>query len=725
MERDPSTATTATTTAEGSAGTGTIAPGRRSRLAARYPALAQAMGDRADASIHDAATAAVDHKGSGGTVDGAVAARVGGHLGVDLTGVRVHDDPLSRQATQAMGARAFAYGGDVFLGPGERGDDLGLMAHELTHVAQQGAAGQRAVARAVTVGASDSPAEHEADQVAAEVTSGGPPRSLLVDVGPPQPGQMIKDVFLATLRAQVTEAADAELGPIYSAIGCPYIEQYFGRYATRSAADGEALLRRFAPSVRTATSAAAIIPIVVERVRAGVRHWRDTGDPPPELASLDGGAPTAAAPEANALRGPDGGASLASLERELGPGHAVDGATASRLRDALGSAVPDARIHTGPVAARLADAADAVAFTVGTNIVMGAAAPAAGSLEGDALVAHELAHVAQQADAAADPVARRRPIGPEDATAEDHADRAVATTAARAPASDPWRTGLQLQRCSRNRAPQGPTLQTYADATNAANDPGRLTDDQVRALAEFQPLRNAYGAPTYTEAHALLALRLALRDLQQGQAVDMTAQGATYMQRALAQSGAAGGAEGLVGGLNWAQYNSGLVAQDPMLLADDFSQWLLAAQAQPDPHNGRMNCWELVMFGAFQAGVVSEQRLRQIYQLAVQRVRDGTHFSVGLTFEDQCRGSNPVTYRLGDPNSPRPLRGDIVVFENAPNHACIATGNTVVDQLTGDTHAEVISLWTPNNRHVERTTIEALAQVSDGRPILFWSARWS
>lgn len=131
------------------------------------------------------------------------------------------------------------------------------------------------------------------------------------------------------------------------------------------------------------------------------------------------------------------------------------------------------------------------------------------------------------------------------------------------------------------------------------------------------------------------------------------------------------------------------------------------------------------MFGAFQAGVVSEQHLRQIYQLAVQRVRDGTHFSVGLTFEDQCRGSNPVTYRLGDPNSPRPLRGDIVVFENAPNHACIATGTTVVDQLTGDTHAEVISLWTPNNRHVERTTIEALAQVSNGRPILFWSARWS
>jgi len=40
-----------------------------------------------------------------------------------------------------MGARAFAHGGDVFLCPGESSGDLGLMAHELPHVAQQGVAG--------------------------------------------------------------------------------------------------------------------------------------------------------------------------------------------------------------------------------------------------------------------------------------------------------------------------------------------------------------------------------------------------------------------------------------------------------------------------------------------------------------------------------------------------------------------------------------------------------
>ena len=305
---------------------GTSAVGKRSLVASRYPALAQALGDRgqdSEPTIHDAATAAVEHKSGGATVDTGVAARVGAHLGADFTGVRVHSDPLAQQATAAMGARAFAYGADVFLGAGESGADVGLMAHELTHVAQQGAAGQRAVQRAVQVGDANSPAEHEADQVAAAVTGGQrPPAALLVDDGPVGPGQMLKSQFLEQLRTQVTAAADAELGPIYSAIGCPYIEQYFGRYAGQPASAGEALLRRYAPATRTAQTAADLIPTVVARVREGVRQWRDTGVAPPELGGAEttpaesGGGPA----QAQALRAPDGRETLASLEAEIGPG---------------------------------------------------------------------------------------------------------------------------------------------------------------------------------------------------------------------------------------------------------------------------------------------------------------------------------------------------------------------------------------------------------------------
>ena len=87
----------------------------------------------------DVATVAVENKDSGRAIPPRVRRKVESRLGADLSTVRVHDDPLAQGATAAMGARAFAYGNDVFLGPGEKDTDLRLMAHELTHVVQQGA----------------------------------------------------------------------------------------------------------------------------------------------------------------------------------------------------------------------------------------------------------------------------------------------------------------------------------------------------------------------------------------------------------------------------------------------------------------------------------------------------------------------------------------------------------------------------------------------------------
>jgi hypothetical protein len=397
-------------------------------VAQRYPALAQALDRGVEApSIDDAATAAVEHKDGGAAVDAQVAAQVGSQLGADFGDVRVHQDPLAQEATQAMGARAFAHGSDVFLGPGESGSDLGLMAHELTHVAQQGAAGQRMPQRRVEVGGASTPAEQEADQVAAAVTAGsGRPAKLLVDEGPAQPGQMQKDEFLAQLEPLVTAAADAELGPMLSAVGCPYIAEYFRRYATRPAAEGEAVLRRFAPATRTARTAQDMIEPVLARVREGVRHWRATGQPPPDIAAAEPAAAAAMVPAAQALRAPDGRETLASLEADLGPGQALDGATAARMSGALGTSLGAVRVHTGAVAARKAADMGALAFAVGPNVVLGADAPAAGTLAGDALLAHELVHTVQQRGAAGSAEAQRAPIGGESAAAEEHADAAAA-----------------------------------------------------------------------------------------------------------------------------------------------------------------------------------------------------------------------------------------------------------------------------------------------------------
>jgi hypothetical protein len=422
-------------------------PGRRDRVAASYPSLARALrpdGDGDGPTIHDAATAAVDGKGGGRPVDGAVAAQVGAHLGADFGAVRVHDDPLAQEANAAMGARAFAYGGDVFLGAGESDGDLGLMAHELTHVAQQGAAGQRLPQRRVEVGAADSPAEREADAVAGAVTAGAPPAGLLVDDGPVAAGQMLKSTFIAQLRAEVTAAADAELGPMYSAIGCPYIDQYFRRYADRPAADGEALLKRFAPATRGARAASDLIPAVVARVRQGVQHWRATGGMPPDLVGLEEGGPAAAATTP---------ATGAHAKAALGDGAALDARLAGAVGDAYGTSVDHVRVHTGDAAAQLARAHDAPAVAFGSDLAFAPGAYNPGTPEGDAMIAHELAHVVQQRDA--DPHAQL--ARKDDTAAEGDANRAAGGLLARlwggrdrsAAIDRPSvRADLSLQRCT-------------------------------------------------------------------------------------------------------------------------------------------------------------------------------------------------------------------------------------------------------------------------------------
>jgi hypothetical protein len=63
-------------------------------------------------------------------------------FGCDLRNVKIHDDSQAARLADNVGARAFTIGRDVMFGPGEyRPDTAGgmrLMAHELTHVVQQG-----------------------------------------------------------------------------------------------------------------------------------------------------------------------------------------------------------------------------------------------------------------------------------------------------------------------------------------------------------------------------------------------------------------------------------------------------------------------------------------------------------------------------------------------------------------------------------------------------------
>lgn len=89
-------------------------------------------------------------------------------------------------------------------------------------------------------------------------------------------------------------------------------------------------------------------------------------------------------------------------------GAPLGSATRSALEPALGTTLSDVRVHTGAAASRSARDVDALAFSVGRDIVFDAGAYAPHTPRGRRLLAHELAHIVQ--DGSPDVVHRyRRP----------------------------------------------------------------------------------------------------------------------------------------------------------------------------------------------------------------------------------------------------------------------------------------------------------------------------
>lgn len=67
-----------------------------------------------------------------------LAKSLGEALGADLSKVRVHTGGNSTDVCKELGAKAFAMGNNIYLGkPGDAKNEK-LLAHELTHVIQQG-----------------------------------------------------------------------------------------------------------------------------------------------------------------------------------------------------------------------------------------------------------------------------------------------------------------------------------------------------------------------------------------------------------------------------------------------------------------------------------------------------------------------------------------------------------------------------------------------------------
>jgi hypothetical protein len=100
-----------------------------------------------------------------------------GAFGRDLGTVRTHTDAEAGRASDALGARAFTVGQDIYFArgeyqPGTAGGDR-LLAHELTHTIQQDDAHPPGPQTKLTVSQPGDPDEREAEAVADRVTQGG------------------------------------------------------------------------------------------------------------------------------------------------------------------------------------------------------------------------------------------------------------------------------------------------------------------------------------------------------------------------------------------------------------------------------------------------------------------------------------------------------------------------------------------------------------------------
>ncbi len=93
---------------------------------------------------------------------------------------------------------------------------------------------------------------------------------------------------------------------------------------------------------------------------------------------------------------------ITGVQRDLqratvGGGSPLSGQTRTRMERAFTSDFSAVRVHTGPAAQAVASTLHAQAVTAGTDILFGSGAYRPDSLGGERLLAHELAHVVQQA----------------------------------------------------------------------------------------------------------------------------------------------------------------------------------------------------------------------------------------------------------------------------------------------------------------------------------------
>lgn len=330
------------------------------------------------------------------------------------------------------------------------------------------------------------------------------PSQLIVedDAAAVSPGQMRKSDFIEQLRGALcatTDAALVEAGQTTK--GCPYIEKWLSHYSTTSSQHLEGALIKYAPEAARSRTAKEYIPIVCNRVHRAATTWAKTGKItgiPDDLASqfagqgLLGGIGGFFSGVAGSVLGFFGGTSKSEdskssgifrkareegsantgdasrVKAQLGVGHYLDSRVQAQMSSAYGYDFSGVRVHTDSRAAEISSNLDARAFTIGNDIAFASGEYQPATPVGDALIAHELAHVVQQ-DGGKHPEAPLKKGAHETHQLEEDADLSAlgAVTSiwagARIGVTDigknalpRLRSGLKLQRCTKQAAVKAP-----------------------------------------------------------------------------------------------------------------------------------------------------------------------------------------------------------------------------------------------------------------------------
>lgn len=118
---------------------------KREEKGAEVPVMTKREPDsKQQADPHGGLEQRLQQRSGGNTLSPQVAAEMSQAIGADFNGVRIHTGEDATQMNRELGAQAFTHGNDIYFNSGKYDpattNGKRLLAHELTHVVQQGAA---------------------------------------------------------------------------------------------------------------------------------------------------------------------------------------------------------------------------------------------------------------------------------------------------------------------------------------------------------------------------------------------------------------------------------------------------------------------------------------------------------------------------------------------------------------------------------------------------------